>query len=55
MQHGAVILTLNKELCLQVYKTIRMLDPLQRLDVKRTGPISHYLPVVNLLVTTNLI
>lgn len=49
-EHGAVILTLNKELCLQIYRTIRRLDLESRLSVKRTGPVSHYLPVITELV-----
>jgi len=45
-----LIFTLNKELSLQVYKEIRLLDTENKLNVFRVGPISHFAPVVELLV-----
>ena len=47
---GALILTPTKELCAQIYRQIRLLDPLNLLRVYRTGSISHIAPIVQYLV-----
>lgn len=46
----SIILTLNKELCLQIYRYVRMLDPQNRINIIRTGPITHQIPVITELV-----
>ena len=47
--HGAVIIVPTKELAIQVYRTIRMLDDECRLSVSRMGSISYYSHIVELL------
>jgi len=45
--NGAIIVTLSKELALQIYRQIRLLDSGYRLKVVRSGSITHYSPVVD--------
>lgn len=49
---GAVILTVTKELCMQTYREIRRLDPEGQFKVSRTGSISHFSSIIELLVRT---
>lgn len=48
--HGALILTPNRELALQIYSEIRKLDPKNRLKVSRLGSVSHITPHIEFLV-----
>lgn len=45
-QSGAIILTLNKELVLQIYRQIRLIDFSNKIAVNRSGSITHYSPVI---------
>lgn len=47
---GAVILTLNKELALSIYRLVRLLDFDNILSVCRSGSITHYSPVIDEMV-----
>lgn len=47
---GAVILTLNKELALSIYRFVRLLDFDNILSVCRSGSITHYSPVIDEMV-----
>ncbi len=46
LPRGAIILTPTKELCAQVYRTIRLIDKAQKLRVTRTGSLAHIAPIV---------
>ena len=43
---GGLVLTLTKELCVQVYRQVRLLDPNNILRVSRVGSISHFSSIV---------
>jgi superfamily II DNA/RNA helicase len=45
-QRGAIIMVPTKELGVQVYRQIRLLDQEGRLNVSRTGSISYYSNII---------
>jgi superfamily II DNA/RNA helicase len=47
---GAIIITLNKEISLGIYRLIRMLDFDNLLSVNRSGSLTHYSPIVEEMV-----
>jgi hypothetical protein len=44
---GAIIVALNKEISMGIYRQIRQLDFNNILNVNRCGSITHYSPVVD--------
>jgi len=50
MKSGAIIVALNKEIGMGIYRQIRQLDFKNILNVNRCGSITHYSPVVDEMV-----
>ena len=50
--HGALILTPNKELTIQIYSEARKLDPDNKLKISRLGSISHVTPHLDYISKT---
>lgn len=48
--HGALILTINKELGIQIYSEMRKLDPENKIKISRLGSISHIAPHIDYIV-----
>lgn len=52
--HGALILTTNKELTIQIYAELRNLDPENKVKISRLGSISHITPHVDYIVSDSI-
>ncbi len=48
-QHKTLVLAPTKELCAQIYKNLRSLDPRREVKICRTGSISYLAPIVHLI------